>query len=63
MSLCCCDNCWICNSYSVGGRATGVMIAITVDPSWNQDAAICVRQDLPLPLTVLSMTLEIQSGG
>lgn len=38
-------------------------LALSVDPSWNQDAAICVRQDLPLPLTVLSMTLEIQSGG
>lgn len=38
-------------------------LTLSVDPSWNQDAAICVRQDLPLPLTVLSMTLEIQSGG
>lgn len=38
-------------------------LALTVDPSWNQDAAICVRQDLPLPLTVLSMTLEVQAGG
>lgn len=38
-------------------------LTLSIDPSWNQDAAICVRQDLPLPLTVLSMTLEIQSGG
>jgi hypothetical protein len=38
-------------------------LALSIDPSWNQDAALCVRQDLPLPLTVLSMTLEIQSGG
>ena len=38
-------------------------LALTIDPSWNQDGALCVRQDLPLPLTVLSMTLEIQSGG
>ncbi len=38
-------------------------LSLTIDPSWNQDAALCVRQDLPLPLTVLSMTLEIQSGG
>ena len=35
----------------------------SVDPSWGQDAAMCVRQDLPLPLTVLSMTLEFQTGG
>ena len=38
-------------------------LTLSIDPSWNQDAAICVRQDLPLPLTVLSMTLETQSGG
>lgn len=38
-------------------------LSLSIDPSWNQDAAVCVRQDLPLPLTVLSMTLEIQSGG
>lgn len=38
-------------------------LALTIDPSWNQDGALCVRQDLPLPLTVLSMTLEMQSGG
>lgn len=38
-------------------------LSISVDPSWNNDAALCVRQDGPLPLTVLSMTLEIQTGG
>jgi hypothetical protein len=38
-------------------------LSLSVDPSWNQDGAICVRQDLPLPLTVLSMTLELQTGG
>lgn len=34
-----------------------------VASNWGQDAAMCVRQDLPLPLTVLSMTLELQTGG
>ncbi len=38
-------------------------LALSIDPSWNQDAALCVRQALPLPLTVLSMTLEVQTGG
>ena len=38
-------------------------LALSIDPSWNQDAALCIRQDLPLPLTVLSMTLEVQTGG
>jgi hypothetical protein len=30
-----------------------------VQPSWNSDGAICVRQEDPLPLTVLSMTLDV----
>lgn len=38
-------------------------LSLSVDPGWNSDAAICVRQDVPLPLTVLSMTLEVQTGG
>jgi hypothetical protein len=38
-------------------------LALSIDASWNQDGALCVRQDLPLPLTVLSMTLEVQTGG
>lgn len=38
-------------------------LSLAVDPSWTQDAAVCVRQDLPLPLTVLSMTLEVVTGG
>lgn len=38
-------------------------LALNVDPSWNTDAAICVRQDLPLPLTLLAMTLDVQTGG
>lgn len=38
-------------------------LSLSIDPSWNQDGAVCVRQDLPLPLTVLSMTLEVQTGG
>ena len=38
-------------------------ITLSIDPSWTQDGAVCVRQDDPLPLTVLSMTLEFQGGG
>ena len=38
-------------------------LALSIDPSWNTDAAVCVRQDEPLPLSVLSMTLEVQTGG
>lgn len=38
-------------------------LTLSIDPSWNQDGGVCVRQDLPLPLTVVSMTLELQAGG
>lgn len=38
-------------------------LSLSVDPSWNNEGAVCVRQDQPLPLTVTSMTLEVQSGG
>ena len=38
-------------------------LSLSIDPAWNTDAAICVRQDLPVPLTVLSMTLDLQTGG
>lgn len=38
-------------------------LSLSIDPSWNSDAAVCVRQDLPVPLTVLSMTLDLVPGG
>lgn len=38
-------------------------LSLSIDPSWNNEGAVCVRQDLPLPLTVASMTVEVQSGG
>lgn len=38
-------------------------LSLSVDPSWNQDGALCIRQDLPLPLTVLSIALEVKTGG
>ncbi len=38
-------------------------LTLSIDASWNQDAAVCVRQDLPLPLTLLSLTIELQTGG
>lgn len=38
-------------------------ISLAIGPSWNTDGAVCVRQEEPLPLTVLSMTLEVATGG
>lgn len=34
-----------------------------IGPSWTSDGAVCIRQDRPLPLTVLSMALDVTAGG
>lgn len=36
---------------------------ITLSPSWNYNATLCLRQSNPLPLTVLSLVLEAAEGG
>lgn len=36
---------------------------LQVAPNWGADGAVCVRQDLPLPLTVTSMVLDVATGG
>lgn len=34
-----------------------------ISPDWNDDGNICVRQDQPLPLTVLSIAADVAIGG
>lgn len=41
---------------------TGVQ-TIAIDPLWDEDGAVCVRQSDPLPISVLSMTMEVEFGG
>jgi len=38
-------------------------LSLVIAPSWNTDGAICIRQEEPLPLTILSMTPEVAIGG
>lgn len=38
-------------------------LSLAIDPSWNTDGSVCVRQDQPLPLTVLSLTADDAVGG
>ena len=38
-------------------------IEIVVEPSWQQGGQVCVRQSDPLPLTVVSMTLDTSIAG
>ena len=38
-------------------------MSVGVQPSWNPDGAVYVVQDLPLPLTVTAMALDVAAGG
>ena len=42
--------------------ATGV-VDVTIMPEWGDDAQLCVRQSAPLPVTILSTTIETAIGG
>lgn len=38
-------------------------IPILLKPQWNDSGTVCVRQSDPLPLTIVSMTLEVSIGA
>lgn len=38
-------------------------IHIVLDNKWGDTAGICVQNDRPMPLTILSMTQEVEVGG
>jgi hypothetical protein len=38
-------------------------LRFAIGPSWNSDGAVCVRQDQPLPLTLLGIALDVATGG
>lgn len=38
-------------------------LRFAIGPNWGSDAAVCVRQDQPLPLNVLSLALDVATGG
>lgn len=44
------------------GMVTGIA-QFKLDPSWQRDGTVCVRQSNPLPLTLLAITVEAASGG
>ena len=39
------------------------VIGFKLPPKWQQNGAVCIRQANPLPLTVVSLTLEVETGG
>lgn len=49
--------------YGSAPRLQNGMVRIVTQPSWGDDAAVCVRQADPLPLTITSMVLRVAIGG
>jgi hypothetical protein len=39
------------------------MHGLTISPSWNQSGSVVFRQSDPLPVTILSVALEVAAGG
>lgn len=38
-------------------------VSVAVAPSWGPDGALCIRQSDPLPLTIVSIAVEVATGG
>jgi hypothetical protein len=38
-------------------------VSVAVTPSWGPDGAVCVRQSDPLPLTIVSLAMDVAAGG
>lgn len=38
-------------------------MSVAISPTWGLDGAICVRQSDPLPLTIMSIALDVAIGG
>lgn len=36
---------------------------ISMDPTWNEDGALCIEQSDPLPLMVLGLVIDVALGG
>ena len=39
------------------------LVQVTLPASWNDDGQIVIRQEDPLPRTVVGLTIEVASGG
>ncbi|AOS80263.1 hypothetical protein Q5W_15440 [Hydrogenophaga sp. PBC] len=38
-------------------------VRVQIPGNWSTDGSVCVRQDQPLPCSILAMTLEVATGG
>lgn len=39
------------------------LVQMSLTPAWQQEGCVCVRQDQPLPLTLVALVLEVATGG
>lgn len=39
------------------------LITLAISPSWSDDASVCLQQEDPLPVSILSMIVEVELGG
>jgi len=39
------------------------IITIPIPTPWGTDGSVCIRQDEPLPLTITSITPEVEIGS
>lgn len=49
--------------YGSPPRLVSDEISLAIPPDWQSGGQVCVRQAKPLPMTVVSMSLEVEVGG
>jgi hypothetical protein len=53
----------VSDNYDMPPALRTAELRMAVSPSWNSDAALCVRVSQPVPLTVMAMVLDVATGG
>lgn len=53
----------VSDNYDMPPALRTTELRMTISSSWNGDGAVCVRVDKPVPLTVMSMVLDVATGG
>ena len=49
--------------YGSPPRLVSGVLPVVISPSWNESNSFVLRQSNPLPLTLLSHTMEVALGG
>jgi hypothetical protein len=49
--------------FTAGSLTTGAVVLDAVGPLWNSDGQVCVQHTDPVPLDIVSLSLEVAVGG